>query len=152
MKISVRTWSFSNGAWLSKSQERWTSMPMSLSTLSPLKRQRASLLHGVTEHRCLSAFWSCSLMPKYHCAIFTGVGSDLERWAAYVVPASVLICTLVRVHAPSSQREKAISPVHIGGKIASHNAQQSSIFNFYLRREMSGQGLEFIKPGINSEM
>lgn len=115
--------------------------------------ETASLLHGVTEPRCLSAFWSCSLMPKYHCAIFTGVGSHLERWATCVVPASVLICTLVREHDPSSQREKAISPVHIGGKIASHNAQQQScIFNSCLRREMSGQGLEFIKPGINSEM
>lgn len=67
----------------------------------------------VTEHRCVPAFWSCSLMPKCHCAIFTGVGLHLERRAACVAPASVLMCTLVTGHAPASQREKAILPVHI---------------------------------------
>ena len=111
MKISVRTWSFSNGAWLSKLQE---SCDIGVDVFEHIVsvEETTSLLHRVTEHRCVSGFWSCSLITKYHRPIFTGVGSHLERWAACVVPASVLICTLVRVHTPSSQREKAISPVH----------------------------------------
>lgn len=99
-------------------------------------------------HRAQTCAWLLVLFSdNYHRVIFTGAGSHLERWAACVVPASVPICTLVRVHAPSSQREKAISPVHTWWNIASHASQRSYIFNFCLRREMSGQGLEFIKPG-----
>lgn len=112
MKIPVRTWSFSNGAWLLKSRESCDTDADVFEHVVSVE-ETVSSLHRVTEHRCVSAFWSCSLMPKYHCAIFTGVGLHLERQAACVVPASVLICTFVTVHAPSSQREKAILPVHI---------------------------------------
>lgn len=86
MKIPVRTWSFSNGAWLRKSQE---SCDIDADVFEHVVsvEETVSSLHRVTEHRCVSAFWSCSLMPKYHCAIFTGVGLHLERRAACVVPA-----------------------------------------------------------------
>lgn len=95
MKIPVRTWAFSNGAWLRKSLESCDIDADVLEHIVSVEETTFSL-HRVTDHRCVSAFWSCSLMPNYHCAIFTRVGSHLERRAACVVPASVLICTLVR--------------------------------------------------------
>lgn len=42
--------------------------------------------------------------------------------------------------------------LHVGWNIASHTSQWSYIFSFWLRREMSGQALEFINPGINMEV
>lgn len=113
IKISTIIWKYQSGPGHSQTElglanckSHATSVPMSSSTLSPSKRQRPCS----TEHRCVSGFWSCSLITKYHRAIFTRVGSHLERWAACVVPALVLICTLVRVHAPSSQRERQFHP------------------------------------------
>lgn len=50
-------------------------------------------------------------MPKSCSAIFTGKGSCLEQWAAWAVTVSILICTLLSMDTPPSQREKAILPV-----------------------------------------
>lgn len=88
IKINTIIWLFSNGTWLSKSQESCDIDAKVFEHVVSVE-ETTPLFHRVTEHRCASAFWSCSLMPKSHCAIFTGVGWHLERWAACVVPALV---------------------------------------------------------------